>query len=49
VGQGRGAAGALADRRGDYRGGVLLYAGSSTFGLGNARDLAVPLARLWDM
>ena len=33
----------------DYRGGVLLYAGSSTFGLGNARDLAVPLSRLWDM
>jgi predicted AAA+ superfamily ATPase len=33
----------------DYRGGVVLYAGSSTFGLGNARDLAVPLARLWDM
>lgn len=33
----------------DYRGGVVLYAGSSTFWLGNARDLAVPLARLWDM
>jgi predicted AAA+ superfamily ATPase len=33
----------------DYRGGVVLYAGSSTFGLGNARDLAVPLARLWDL
>lgn len=32
----------------DYRGGVLLYAGASTFPLGNPRDLAVPLARLWD-
>jgi hypothetical protein len=32
----------------DYRGGVVMYAGSSTMGLGNARDLAVPLARLWD-
>jgi predicted AAA+ superfamily ATPase len=40
----------LAERCGPgYRGGVLLYAGASTFGLGNPRDLAVPLARLWDM
>lgn len=32
-----------------YRGGVVLYAGASTFGLGSGSDLAVPLARLWDM
>ena len=33
----------------DYRGGVLLYAGDSTFRLDDERNLAVPLARLWDM
>lgn len=32
----------------DYRGGVLLYAGQSTFPLDPAGNLAVPLARLWD-
>lgn len=39
----------LAERCGsNYRGGVLLYAGASTLPLGNPRDLAVPLTRLWD-
>ena len=33
----------------DYQGGVLLYAGNSAFPLGDARHLAVPLARLWTM
>lgn len=33
----------------DYRGGVLLHAGDSTFVLGDKRNLAAPLARLWDM
>jgi predicted AAA+ superfamily ATPase len=33
---------------GDYRGGVLLYAGASTFRLDEAGNLAAPLARLWD-
>lgn len=33
----------------DYRGGVLLYAGDSAFGLGDGRNLAMPLARLWEM
>lgn len=33
----------------DFRQGVLLYAGDSTFPLGGERNLAVPLARLWDM
>ncbi len=32
----------------DYRGGVLLYAGESTFPLDPAGNLAAPLARLWD-
>lgn len=32
----------------DYRGGVLLYAGASTFKLDEAGNLAAPLARLWD-
>lgn len=32
----------------DYRGGVVLYAGESTFPLDQAGHLAVPLARLWD-
>jgi predicted AAA+ superfamily ATPase len=33
----------------DYQGGVLLYAGDSSFALGDGRNLAMPLARLWDM
>lgn len=33
----------------DYQCGVLLYAGDSTITLGDKRNLAVPLARLWDM
>jgi hypothetical protein len=33
----------------DYQGGALLYAGNSTFALDDGRNLAVPLARLWDM
>jgi hypothetical protein len=33
----------------DYVGGVLLYAGDSAFALGDRRNLAMPLARLWDM
>lgn len=33
----------------DYQGGVLLYAGNSAFALGDGRNLAMPLARLWDM
>lgn len=32
----------------DYRAGVLLYAGAHTFPLEDGRNLAVPLARLWD-
>jgi hypothetical protein len=40
----------LAERCGpDYQGGVLLYTGESAFRLSDGRDLAVPLARLWDM
>jgi hypothetical protein len=40
----------LAERCGsDDRGGVVLDPGCSTFGLGNVRDLAARLARLWDM
>jgi len=34
---------------GDYRGGVLLYAGQSAFALGDRRNLAMPLSRLWEM
>lgn len=33
----------------DYQHGVLFYAGDSAFALGDARNLAMPLARLWDM
>jgi uncharacterized protein len=33
----------------DYQGGVVLYAGDSSFALGERGDLAMPLARLWDM
>jgi uncharacterized protein len=33
----------------DYRGGVMLYAGEGAFALGGGHNLAVPLARLWDM
>jgi len=33
---------------GDFQGGVLLYAGASTFPLETRDCLAVPLARLWD-
>lgn len=33
----------------DYQRGVLLYAGTSAFALGDGRNLARPLARLWDM
>ena len=33
---------------GDYRGGVLLYSGASTFPLDAAANLAAPLTRLWD-
>lgn len=32
----------------DFRGGVLLHTGGSTFLLQGANLLAVPLARLWD-
>lgn len=40
----------LAERCGaDYQRGVLLYAGDNAFALGDERNLAVPLARLWDM
>lgn len=40
----------LADQCGaDYQGGVLLYAGASAFALGDGRNLAMPLARLWEM
>lgn len=33
----------------DYQGGVLLYGGDSAFKLDAARNLAMPLARLWEM
>jgi len=33
----------------DYQGGVLLYAGDHAFKLDEARNLAMPLARLWEM
>ncbi|MBV6424233.1 MAG: hypothetical protein NAOJABEB_02043 [Steroidobacteraceae bacterium] len=33
----------------DYQGGVVFYAGDSAFALGDRRNLAMPLARLWDM
>ncbi len=33
----------------DYQGGVLLYAGDSAFAFPGARNLAMPLARLWEM
>jgi predicted AAA+ superfamily ATPase len=33
----------------DYQGGVLLYAGNSAFPLDGSRNLAMPLARLWEM
>ena len=40
----------LADQCGaDYQGGVLLHAGDSAFAFEGGRNLAVPLARLWDM
>ena len=40
----------LADQCGaDYQGGVLLYAGDSAFALAGGRNLAMPLARLWEM
>jgi uncharacterized protein len=40
----------LADQCGtDYQGGAVLYAGESTFALDDKRNLAVPLARLWEM
>jgi len=40
----------LADQCGsDYQGGVLFYAGDSAFALAGGRNLAMPLARLWDM
>ena len=35
--------------RADYQGGVVLYAGDSAFALGDGPNLAMPLARLWDM
>ncbi|MDR0563938.1 MAG: ATP-binding protein [Azoarcus sp.] len=39
----------LAEQCGDdYRGGVVLYAGASTFALNRNNTYAVPLARLWD-
>ena len=33
----------------DYQGGVLLYAGDNAFPLDGRRNLAMPLARLWEM
>src|SRR5699024_5071011 len=33
----------------DFRGGALLYAGTSTIKLGTENCFAVPLARLWDI
>ncbi|MEN9641649.1 MAG: hypothetical protein RL254_1042 [Planctomycetota bacterium] len=33
----------------DYQGGALLYAGDSSFTLGNKLDIAVPLSRLWEL
>ena len=33
----------------DYQGGVMLYAGDSAFPLDSGRNLAMPLARLWEM
>lgn len=40
----------LAERCGaDYRGGALLFAGDSAFPLGDGRNLAMPLSRLWEM
>ncbi len=33
----------------DYQGGVLLYAGANAFSLNDRRNLAMPLARLWEM
>ncbi|MEI6301161.1 MAG: ATP-binding protein [Betaproteobacteria bacterium] len=33
----------------DYQGGVLLYAGANAFSLDDRRNLAMPLARLWEM
>lgn len=40
----------LADQCGsDYQGGALLYGGNSSFPLGSARDMAVPLAQLSDL
>lgn len=40
----------LAEQCGEhYQHGVLLYAGDSAFVLGDRRNLAMPLARLWDM
>ena len=33
----------------DYQGGVLFYAGDSAFALDGSRNLAMPLARLWEM
>ena len=39
----------LAEQSGaDYQGGVVLYAGNSAFALPGQRNLAMPLARLWD-
>jgi hypothetical protein len=32
----------------DWQGGILFYAGSSAFPLDRARNLAVPLAWLWE-
>jgi predicted AAA+ superfamily ATPase len=40
----------LADQCGkDFRGGVLLYSGTSTLPMSDSRLLAVPLAQLWEM
>ena len=33
----------------DYQGGTLLYAGDSSFALGNKLDIAVPLSQLWEL
>jgi hypothetical protein len=33
----------------DYQGGTLLYAGDSSFALGNKLDIAVPLSQFWGL
>ena len=47
-GDDRGLARLAADYGGNFRGGVVLYAGDSVLPLGDGRALAVPVKELWE-